>query len=398
MKGGSYHAEAVERCGDRAGRLGRVYAADPAHRVPNARLVAVADKRSDLAEAFAREHGVPKWYASHEEAIADKEVEAVAVITPTSTHREVVTAAAEAGKAIFCEKPIALTLEEAGEMLERVQSARVFLQMGFQRRFDAGYVAAKEKLDAGLIGLPVLIACTSRDPFRPPLEFCDPGVSGGLITDMGIHDFDVARMFLGEVERVCAVGGALASPELRSVGDIDNAVIEMVFENGAPGVVALSRNAVFGYDIRAEIWGTEGSLQLGCFRHTPALLMTKEGIAHDVVPHLMQRFDRAGLPGADPGFRGQRAARRIAARGGGRRGGSAAHQPGGDEVLARAAARAGGRDSLKAELRGPKPLERSAPVRYGERFERLHERDSRILLSCKTMILPQIWRLSSHAS
>lgn len=277
------------------GRLGQVYAADLAHRVPNARLVAVADKRAEVAEAFARQHGVPKWYAGHEEVIADKDVEAVAVITPTSTHKEVVIEAARGGKAIFCEKPIALSLAEAEEMLEAVRSAGVFLQMGFQRRFDAGYVAAKEKVDAGVIGDPVLLVSTSRDPFRPPVEFCDPRVSGGLIADMGIHDFDVARMFLGEVRRVSAIGGTLAYPELKAVGDIDNAIVHMVFENGALGVVMLSRNAVFGYDIRAEIWGTRGSLQIGYFRQTPVLVMTSEGITHDVVPHFMQRFEKAYL-------------------------------------------------------------------------------------------------------
>ena len=277
------------------GRLGRVYAADLAHRVPNARLVAVADKQADLAESFAKEYGVPKWYKSHGDLLDDKDVAAVAVITSTSTHREVVIDAVNAGKAVFCEKPISISLAEAEEMLRAVQSAGAFLQMGFQRRFDAGYVAAKKKVDAGAIGTPVLLKSTSRDPFRPPIEFCDPRVSGGLIADMGIHDFDVARMFMGNVRSVYAVGGALAYPELKSVGDIDNAIINMVFESGTVGVVHLSRNAVFGYDIRAEIWGTKGSLQIGYFRETPILVMTEEGITHDVVPHFMQRFERAYL-------------------------------------------------------------------------------------------------------
>lgn len=277
------------------GRLGRVYAADLAHRVPNARLVAVADNQADLAESFAKQYGVPKWYKSHGDLLGDKDVAAVAVITSTSTHREVVIDAVNAGKAVFCEKPISISLPEAEEMLRAVQSAGAFLQMGFQRRFDAGYVAAKKKVDAGVIGTPVLLKSTSRDPFRPPIEFCDPRVSGGLIADMGIHDFDVARMFMGNVRSVYAVGGALAYPELKSVGDIDNAIINMVFESGTVGVVHLSRNAVFGYDIRAEIWGTKGSLQIGYFRETPILVMTEAGITHDVVPHFMQRFERAYL-------------------------------------------------------------------------------------------------------
>jgi inositol 2-dehydrogenase len=277
------------------GRLGRVYAQDLAQRVPNARLVAVADQKAELAESFATEFGVPKWYKSHQDLLADKDVEAVAVITSTSTHKEVVLDAVRNGKAVFCEKPIAMSLEEAREVLQVVEAAGVFFQPGFQRRFDAGYVAAKQKVDEGVIGTPVVLTSTSRDPFRPPLEFCDPKVSGGLIADMGIHDFDVARMFMGDVKTVHAIGGALAYPEMKSVGDIDNAIIDMVFQSGALGVVHLSRNAVFGYDIRAEIWGTKGSLQIGYHRQTAILVMTKEGITHDVVPHFMQRFESAYL-------------------------------------------------------------------------------------------------------
>src|ERR1039457_6653495 len=112
---------------------------------------------------------------------------------------------------------------------------------------------------------------------------------------MGIHDFDLGRWFMGEVSTVQAVGGALAYPEMKSVGDIDNALINMVFENGTLGSVQLSRNSVFGYDIRTELWGTKGSIQIGYFQHTPILVMTQEGITHDVVPHFMQRFEGAYL-------------------------------------------------------------------------------------------------------
>ena len=277
------------------GRLGRVYAQDLAQRVPNARLVAVADQKAELAEQFARDFDVPKWYRSHQELLADKDVEAVAVVTSTSTHKEVVLDAVRNGKAVFCEKPIAMSLEEAREMLETVEAAGVFFQPGFQRRFDAGYVAAKKQIETGVIGTPVVLTSTSRDPFRPPLEFCDPKVSGGLIADMGVHDFDVARMYMGDVKSVCAIGCTLAYPEMKSVGDIDNAIINMVFESGALGAVHLSRNAVFGYDIRTEIWGTKGSLQIGYHRQTPILIMTKEGITHDVVPYFMERFESAYL-------------------------------------------------------------------------------------------------------
>ena len=277
------------------GRLGHVYAEDLARYVPAANLVAVADTSANVAERFAKEYGVPKWYESHRDLLHDSEVVAVAVITPTSTHKDVVVEAANRGKAIFCEKPISLSIAEAKQMLDTTQRTGVFLQMGFQRRFDAGYIDAKKKIEAGIIGTPVLISLISRDPFAPPLEFCNPKASGGLIVDMGIHDFDLARMFVGEVANVYSTGGALAYPEMKSIGDIDNAAVNLVFQNGALGVVQLSRNAVFGYDIRTEIWGTKGSLQIGYFRHTPVLVMTKDGISHDVVPHFMQRFEKAYL-------------------------------------------------------------------------------------------------------
>ena len=186
-------------------------------------------------------------------------------------------------------------MEDALRIIRVVEETGAFFQMGFQRRFDAAYVGARQKVDAGAIGTPVVFTSISRDPFRPPLEFCDPKVSGGLIADMGAHDFDVARMYMGDVKSVHAIGGVLAYPEMKEVGDIDNALINMVFDSGALGSVQLSRNAVFGYDIRGEIWGTKGSIQIGYFRQTPILMMTEQGITHDVVPYFMERFESAYL-------------------------------------------------------------------------------------------------------
>ena len=277
------------------GRLGRVYAQNLAQRVPGAALVAIADQKPGLAASAAAEFGVPKWYERHQDLLADGDIDAVVIVTSSSTHKQVVMDAAARRKAIFCEKPMALALDDANEMLRCAENAGVFFQMAFQRRFDAGYAAAKKKIEEGVIGTPVLMTSTSRDPFPPPLEFCDPKVSGGLIADMGIHDFDVARMFMGDVRSVYAIGGTLAFPEMKTVGDIDNAIINMTFENGTLGVVQLSRNAVFGYDIRGEVWGTKGSIQIGYFRQTPILVMTESGITHDVVPYFMQRFETAYL-------------------------------------------------------------------------------------------------------
>ncbi len=277
------------------GRLGRVYASDLAHLVPDANLIAVADELGNLSETFAKENGVPKWYSNHHDLISDKEVDAVAIITPTSTHRNVIIEAAEHGKAIFCEKPISISLEESREIVNVTEKTGVFFQMGFQRRFDRGYVEAKRKIEEGIIGQPVVLKSTSRDPFAPPMEFCDPSKSGGLILDMGIHDFDVARMFMGEVSSVYSIGGALAYPEMKEVGDIDNAIVTLTFEDESLGVVDLSRNAVFGYDIRAEVQGTKGTLIVGYLRETPLTIMTREGVIHDVVPHFMERFGNAYL-------------------------------------------------------------------------------------------------------
>jgi scyllo-inositol 2-dehydrogenase (NAD+) len=277
------------------GRLGSVYAHNLAHRVTNARLAAAADQKPELRDRFTAELPGVKIYSSHEELLEDPDVEAVVVVSSTSTHRQVVIDAAAARKAIFCEKPLSLSLAGAYDMLHAVQASGVFFHAAFQRRFDAGYLAAKKKVDDGVIGSPIVMISTSRDPYRPPLEFCDPNVSGGMIADMGIHDFDIGRMFLGEAATVQAIGGTLAYPEMKTVGDIDNALINMVFESGALGTVQLSRNAVFGYDIRTEIWGTKGSIQIGYFRETPILVMTADGITHDVVPYFLQRFGPAYL-------------------------------------------------------------------------------------------------------
>jgi len=275
--------------------MGRVYGQYLARQAPGMALVAVADHKPALAESFAGEHGISRWYTDHQDLLNDREIEAVAIVTSSSSHKEVVMDAAKSGKAIFCEKPISLTLADAREMIQAVEAAGVFFQMAFQRRFDAGYLAAKRKLEAGVIGDPVMFTSISRDPYPPPISFCDPQVSGGLIADMGVHDFDAARMYMGEVRRVHAIGGTLAYPEMKSVGDIDNAVVDLLFQSGALGVVQLSRNAAFGYDIRGEIWGTKGSIQIGYWRQTPILVQTAEGITHDCVPYFMERFENAYL-------------------------------------------------------------------------------------------------------
>ena len=273
------------------GRLGRVYARDLAGRIPETKLVAVADPVGTLAKEIAEEFDVPKSYTDPLAMIDDKSVEAIVIVTPTHIHREQVIAAAKSKKPTFCEKPPALSLAEVAEMKTAVEKSGMFFQMGFMRRFDAGYAAAKKAIDAGRIGMPLVFKATSRDPFRPSLEYANPASSGGMLIDMGIHDFDLARWFMGDVKTVSAIGATIAYPELATVGDIDNAIASLTFTSGKLGVVDLTRSGIYGYDISTEILGLEGTIRIGYLRETPIVVMTKaNGVSHDTVPYFMERF------------------------------------------------------------------------------------------------------------
>ena len=275
------------------GRLGRVYARDLAARIPCTRLVAVADVDRAAVDTMVRDFDVPRGSTDPADVMGDKSVDAVVIVTPTSTHRTLTEDAASAGKAIFCEKPLSISLDEAIAIKRAVERPGVFFQMGFMRRFDRGFAAAKKRLMEGAIGDVVVFKSTSRDPYRPSVEYADPRSSGGLIIDMGIHDFDLARWYMGDVAAVQAVGGLLAYPELGAVGDIDNAIISLVFASGRLGVVDITRNGIYGYDIITDLLGTQGTLRVGYIRETPLLVMTKGSVAHDTVPYFMERFGEA---------------------------------------------------------------------------------------------------------
>jgi len=272
------------------GRLGRVYARDLAGRIAETRLVAVADPIGTLAQEVAAEFDVPRYYTDPQALIDDAAVEAIVIVSPTDTHRQLVVAAAQRGKPTFCEKPPALSLDEIAAMKAAIAKSGMFFQMGFMRRFDSGYAAAKKQIDAGRIGAPLVFKSTSRDPFRPSLEYANPKSSGGMLIDMGIHDFDLARWFMGDVKTVSTIGATIAYPELKTVGDIDNAVASLTFATGKLGVVDLSRSGIYGYDIATEILGLEGTLKIGYLRETPVMVLTKNSVAHDTVPYFMERF------------------------------------------------------------------------------------------------------------
>lgn len=274
-----------------AGRLGRVYARDLAGRIPETRLVAIADPAGTLARDVAAEFDVPQHYTNPLELMDDDAVDAIVIVTPTHVHREQVLAAAARRKPTFCEKPPALALEDVVAMRQAVERSGMFFQMGFMRRFDAGYAAAKKQIAEGRIGTPLVFKATSRDPFRPSLEYANPKSSGGMLIDMGIHDFDLARWFMGDVRTVSAIGATIAYPELETVGDIDNAIATLVFTSGKLGVVDLTRSGIYGYDIATEILGLEGTIRIGYLRETPITILTRaNGVSHDTVPYFMERF------------------------------------------------------------------------------------------------------------
>jgi len=277
-----------------AGRMGKVFAHTLAFTVSEVELLAVADVNPQASQEAAARYGIKHAYTNYHELLQRDDIDAVVIVTPTATHAEVIQAAAAAGKQVFSEKPLAQTLEACDQAIAAVKIAGVKLQIGFMRRFDPADVMAKQRIDAGEIGTPVMFRSTGRDPKRTSLEFARRENSGGLIMDMGVHDFDLARWLMGsEVVRVHSEGGCLVYPELKEVGDIDNAMINLKFANGALGNIDVSRNAVYGYDIRTEVLGSEGGLLIGKLQQTATLVMTRQGVTHDTVPYFMERFGEA---------------------------------------------------------------------------------------------------------
>lgn len=273
-----------------AGRLGTMYAEFLTTRVAKANLVAVADIIPERATKCSEKFDIPNAYFSHQEINDDKELDAVIVTATTMNHKEIVIDAAGKGKPVFCEKPMALSLNDAREMKAAIEKYGVFYQQGYMRRFDTGFAAVKKKIDEGVIGRPVVYRGSSRDPYLPTLEYLYPHNSGGQILDMAIHDIDIARWYMGEISSVYSIGGVLAFPEVEPTGDTDNVIMSFKFESGCLGEIDISRNGVYGYDIRAEVLGTKGTLKVGYLRETPILVLTKDGVTHDVVPYFPERF------------------------------------------------------------------------------------------------------------
>jgi len=274
-----------------AGRLGNMYAEFLTTRVVKANLVAVADIIPERAIKCSENYNISKKYFSHQEINDDNEIDAVIVTATTANHKDIVIDAASKGKAVFCEKPAALSLSETRQMKTAIEKYKTFYQQGYQRRFDSGFAAAKKKIDEEIIGRPVVFRGSSRDPYLPSLDYLQN--SGGQIIDMAIHDIDIARWYMGEFLTVYSIGGVLAYPDVKSIDDTDNVIMVFKFESGCLGEIDISRNGVYGYDIRAEVLGTKGTLKIGYLRETPILVLTKEGVTHDVVPYFPERFCNA---------------------------------------------------------------------------------------------------------
>jgi myo-inositol 2-dehydrogenase/D-chiro-inositol 1-dehydrogenase len=265
-----------------AGRIGKLHAEHLAYRVHDADIVAVADIFLEAAEKCATDLQIPSAVKDHREIMENPDIEAVIICSSTDTHAQMIEEAAAAGKHIFCEKPIDFDLARIDTALEAVDKAGVKLQVGFNRRFDPNFKRVREMVAAGKIGTPYILRITSRDPGPPPIEYIK--VSGGIFLDMTIHDFDMARYLIGsEVTEIYAAGGVMVDPEIGKAGDIDTAVITLLFENGVIGTIDNSRKAVYGYDQRVEVFGSKGMVAV--FNNTPdtAVYSNAEGI-HSSLP------------------------------------------------------------------------------------------------------------------
>ena len=272
------------------GRIGRTHLATLAG-IPNARLVVVADLDPREAESGREVGRAGRATSDALDAINDPAVEAVVIVTPTSTHATLIEAALRAGKAIWSEKPIALDLAETDRVVSLWRETGLPVQMGFMRRFDPGYVRAKELIDAGELGRIEQFRAYSRDTYLPPAKFIRD--SGGSFLDMSGHDFDLARFLVGEVEEVSAWGSNVIDKRFEEGGDVDTAVTMLRFRNGALGVVEMSRRSEWGYDIRTEVAGALGKVVVEAPHKTDLTFSRRFGYEGDHYVNFPDRFEVA---------------------------------------------------------------------------------------------------------
>ncbi|HFY0602634.1 TPA: inositol 2-dehydrogenase [Legionella pneumophila] len=240
-----------------AGRIGRLHAENILFHLPQFELVAIADPQID--RNWAEKLGIAIVSTQSEDVLCHPDLDAVLIASPSHLHLEQIITTSLHGKAIFCEKPIGLNEEEIEKTLNIIKNNNTLLQLGFNRRFDPGFANIQKRVQLGEIGTPHILRITSRDPACPSKEYC--ATSGGIFMDMSIHDFDMARFLMqSEVVEVYATGAVLINPDFEQFDDVDTAIIQLRFANGAFGVIDNSRQAIYGYDQRVEVFGSGGML------------------------------------------------------------------------------------------------------------------------------------------
>ncbi len=261
-----------------AGRIGKVHTASICNIVKNATIKTIADPfmNEETAE-WAKSMGVTNTTKDYKEILADPEIDAVLICSSTNTHSPISVEAIKAGKHVFCEKPIDHDIDKIKEVIDALKDSKVKYQVGFNRRFDHNFEAVRNAVAAGKIGDPHIIKVTSRDPEPPSAEYA--AVSGGMFLDMTIHDFDMVRYLAGcDAEEIYVQSAVLVDPAIGEAGDVDTAVITIKMENGAIAVIDNSRKAAYGYDQRAEVFGSKGMVATSNDTESSAVLSTADGV------------------------------------------------------------------------------------------------------------------------
>jgi len=271
-----------------------VHARNYRQNVPGATLVAIVDANLELARQAARELEVEHCYTDLETALHQVRCDAVCITTPTFTHRDLTLTAAQAGAHVFCEKPMALDLAEAQEMIDAARQFKVILQVGFMRRFDIGFQTAAHKIQQGEIGQPMIVHSLTRGPGLPPRWACDIRTSNGMLAEVNSHDFDTIRWLGGsEFERIYAESNTLKCHDLKAEFPdfYDNAVVTLRLRNGTLGILEGSCPVDYGYDARVEILGSGGVIQVGELQNVALLTCTKgAGVVTTTFPSWRDRF------------------------------------------------------------------------------------------------------------
>jgi myo-inositol 2-dehydrogenase/D-chiro-inositol 1-dehydrogenase len=276
-----------------AGRIGKMHIDYLVNRVPDANVVTVADVFEDAAKETAAAMGIPKATNNYQDILSDSSIDAVVIFSSTDTHAQIITEAAQAGKHIFCEKPIDHDLGKIDRALAAVDAAGVKFMIGFQRRFDPNFARAKQAILNGEIGDLHMFHIISRDPGPPPIEYIK--VSGGIFFDMTIHDFDMSRFLTGdEVEEVYARADVKVDPAIGKAGDWDTAKVLLTFKNGVIGSIENSRKATYGYDQRVEVFGSGGALNVGNNTASNVTISDGSSVHHEKPLHFfIERYEAA---------------------------------------------------------------------------------------------------------